>query len=804
MNKTIRKNELIRIIKEKIDTVDNYITELASENRIDKPGAKDKFAGLSSRRFGILIQKWKECFSQLKTTEIDYALSPMDFIVEGARPINDYTGTAYNVAKNLNKFLKKYFIINPSVKIKIINCREKSNGAYRVSIKIDNKFEIDYAKDLKKKFPDWFELIFPTQINPPLKSGLKLLKISHDEDKGMFFRPEGPLFIDFENKFVVENGTKRDEIINNLESRKAVLLISDKPASGKSVLVRSILYKKVIESVHTQYFFASPQYRDINSYELFRRAIDNYNSEVEHGLLIIEDAHLNPELVNYILAYTDEFQHLEIILTSRKIEEFSITGENNFNSIKLVTVEPTDELIYEIIKKYLKKKLPHLENKSKEVKDVIDEIFKKKLFTDKVNLWLLSYAFRAMKDNELYIDEQKILSYIAKDLKKIGSFFKHTNTRALSEQLLITLSVLYRFEIPTDVSFLEAYYHKKGHKITDISSTLDSLYEIKEVTKNGNLYGLHHSAIAELYFSLSIDESGEWPGSKIYGNEVNYIKLYLFSDKASNGRNLVTFAKLKTFEKTLKLSLLAMFPSVNNKTLKIGHYSDISPPLSIINEYLSFLNIMSPQKAKEFCQITTKEKIIQLINDEAPESQVFLHLLNTIALATSNEWVEEIISGIDKNIILNFIFHKTDYLQNHRHCIKNNSNLESKYDKEKSTTKSKKINITLAFEYLFVSLTIFDRFPNAGKIFWEKSDERKIAKKLRKIKRLSRLSHTFSHIYKFSPKAAFNILNEFGYDEILYRIHSERDNEYRRNVQSDKDMFIQTINKIDPSFNFRV
>ena len=115
---------------------------------------------------------------------------------------------------------------------------------------------------------------------------------------------------------------------------------------------------------------------------------------------------------------------------------------------------------------------------------------------------------KSLEDNEFKeISRAGIREAIKKDLEGIILIREDLDRGVtyLLPRLLIALSILYRYELLTDIRFL---YEKFPYPRTQIKAALDELVEMGQafaVKNGGAFYGLPHSSLAELYFELRDD-----------------------------------------------------------------------------------------------------------------------------------------------------------------------------------------------------------------------------------------------------------------------------------------------------------
>lgn len=396
--------------------------------------------------------------------------------------------------------------------------------------KIDGPAWENYLSDLEGIYNEKFWEL-NTKDYRPLQSGANLLKVRYSGDEGVSFRRGGPLSVDFENEFVAVDKAFRDNVINRLGPHQVVLLLGAKPASGKSFLARAILNRVIPQKV-TQYLRCDANY-DISNYELITEKIEKFSNDHSGGILIVEDAHINPGLVEYILKYKNDFNELNILITSREINSTSL--QEYFSTDNTFEIEPSPNTVDSIIEIYVRKNLSNLKERIDEVKESVNAIYKQKLWKGNVNLWLLLYALKSIrkknKEKSIIISKQDIIDEINKDIENIS------NGEVLKAQILILLSVLFRFELQTDVNWIVEYLAKNA-KRNEIINCLQELCRTGEIVKSVHedykvFYGLQHSALAELYYDFC-NHPVYFGIDSILTDNLKFFKEYILSPNTHN------------------------------------------------------------------------------------------------------------------------------------------------------------------------------------------------------------------------------------------------------------------------------
>ncbi|MGC9100018.1 MAG: hypothetical protein ACP5HC_01970, partial [Caldisericum sp.] len=352
-----------------------------------------------------------------------------------------------------------------------------------------------------------------------------------------FFRPAGPLWIDFEKGYVYEN-PQVDEIIDKLKKEK-IVIIKGKPASGKSVILKNIGYKLANEGAEV-YFIGLKNF--------VRESISEI-PKISHGYLIIDDAHLDLKIIDNILLIRPK---TKILIATRDInidKTEGPTSELKFAEYikNAITIEPQDSA-NGIIGKFEEKKF-----------QIPDNI---KANLAKNNLWVLAWQLKSYESSRK-IDEETVLKIVK---EYIENLIKEKESEV--QNVLYPLAILYRYEIPMRETFLKYLYESYDKIIPG----LEKLGEIVRFTDNDRNYiALHHSETADIYFKAfnkyvdlasdikgKIDEEYETLFSKSDNStvdiELKLFSIYLrkFNDETTNV--LSRISKYELMSKIIKIN----------------------------------------------------------------------------------------------------------------------------------------------------------------------------------------------------------------------------------------------------------
>lgn len=290
-------------------------------------------------------------------------------------------------------------------------------------------------------------------------------------NKPELFRKQGPLWIDFDSGYVYEHPII-NEIIKKLENEN-LIVIKGKPASGKSTILRYIGYK-LSKNYWDVYYIDLKSFNKQRSLEI---------DKIKHGLIIIDDAHLDLDLIEDIL---NNKPNAKLIIGSRDIEIEKRKGpasQNKFqdylkSAIKIVVADSADEII-NLFENMIKNLTQDIKNK-----------------LTKNNLWILAWQLETF-DKYGNIGEESFYETIRNHITTI-------NNGETGENILIPLSFFYSYEIPVRRDYLKKLY--RGNISTDsVNKDIDQLKNLNEIkdflSDKKDYLALHHSEVAKIYFN---------------------------------------------------------------------------------------------------------------------------------------------------------------------------------------------------------------------------------------------------------------------------------------------------------------
>ncbi|MFC1652694.1 hypothetical protein ACFL3F_03135 [Planctomycetota bacterium] len=292
-----------------------------------------------------------------------------------------------------------------------------------------------------------------------------------------WFRKCGPIAADFDDDKVYRR-TDYLRLLENLVQQGQMTLLSGKTGSGKTVLVRQLVYETYKGLETDVYFFNCDLHRNFN-YSVLLHEI----CEVT-GLVIIEDAHLETHKIQILCSELRDKTDVHILIVARP--SYKETAYGHGSSLEelpsLLLDSPID--IEQIIGHFAWHN-PDLPWTPQVVTSLIS--------ISSPDLWLLSCALLGYKaSHTIEASASWIMCGVQEHLSRLDSF------HPFSPHVLIALSPLYMYETFTAELFLT-----QALKIDP--STLAWMLErgeiIRQIDSDGNiLYGLPHSTLASAYW----------------------------------------------------------------------------------------------------------------------------------------------------------------------------------------------------------------------------------------------------------------------------------------------------------------
>ncbi|MFU2157725.1 hypothetical protein, partial [Caldisericum sp. AR60] len=524
--RTISPNDLIGLVPSSLIELLDFLKKTSLEKMIkSNSGDSEKLKSLIEE-----LSKKLEGEQQVNTKLIEELSKNIELIEELSKRLEDASQVNIKYDEIINGVVQK--LIDREVFKEIL----KEQG---INLDDLNKEISESIKTIKEDL----EILKKANL-PRIENVLE--KDESTEPK--FFRPAGPLWIDFKEGYVYEN-PQVDEIIDKLKKEK-IVIIKGKPASGKSVILKNIGYKLANEGAEV-YFIGLKNFVRESILEI---------PKISHGYLIIDDAHLDLKIIDNILLIRPK---AKILIATRDInieKTEGPTSELKFAEYikNAITIEPQDSA-NGIIGKFEEK-----ESQFKKEKFKIPDNIKANLA--KNNLWVLAWQLKSYESRG-EINEEAVLNTVE---EYVENLIKGEKSKV--QKILYLLAILYRYEIPMRETFLEDLYESYDEIITG----LEKLGEIVRFTDNGRNYiALHHSETADIYFK-ALNKSVDLVRRIKERIDKEYETLFSKSDNSTVDIDLKLFSiYLRKFndETTNVLSRISKY-EVMSKIIKIN-FDDI-------------------------------------------------------------------------------------------------------------------------------------------------------------------------------------------------------------------------------------
>jgi len=432
-----------------------------------------------------------------------------------------------------NEFMKNGIFVDEGDFCKIF--REEVNKIYKEDIPLEDgiekeiyqivtdKFEIlakEIAKKDQKEFrkrvidelekngikvDEIYKILTRVRI-PTIEDKHKLDKYKDEYKKSELFRGAGPKWIDFEKGFVVERKNKINEIIEKFKDQNIVIMIG-KPASGKTVISRNIGYKLANEGKDVYVLELPWDQRSIE--EILK--LDDF-AQKSDVYFLVDSAHLDLTLLHNIIG---GLKSVKILISMRDINVDMQISTTSGSVVPYYLKENREKYVLEVKSMNVREGIIKKFEAVNEIK-IIDGI-KQKL--NKKSLWILAWELETYKRHEgackkhKKIDETEFYDTVAKHIKYIGKEVPLELKVNKPEDVILPLSVFYKYEISIRREFIEQFADEN-----DIENMirLNEIHEYEDEKKTKYLT-LHHSDAANVFIKTfqRFDEFGGGVKKKI-------------------------------------------------------------------------------------------------------------------------------------------------------------------------------------------------------------------------------------------------------------------------------------------------
>jgi len=317
-----------------------------------------------------------------------------------------------------------------------------------------------------------------------LQSVEEVLKIGDPKESAQWFRPAGPIAADFADKKV-----HRRSAVDTLKRESAnnpVYLLVGKAATGKTVIVRTLIYELHEEGQKDAYYFDIAPQTDFNEGQLIReiRAVN--------GAIVIENIHLAPRKVQQVYSRFKHDKDRHILFTARYLDKrYENMFAESLSGIRSLPLEPLDEVDGIISCFCSDSTTPRIV--AKRIPQILEVC--------RGDYWLLAIALQGCAMAHGAGEPQ---SWIASEVQR---YIENLETCGDPHDdqypgILLALSLLYIQEVLTAEPYLT-------DRLGFAKSALDDLAKRGEITRQKNptghiFYGLPHSSRAKAYSDHAI------------------------------------------------------------------------------------------------------------------------------------------------------------------------------------------------------------------------------------------------------------------------------------------------------------
>ncbi|MFC1604028.1 hypothetical protein ACFL5F_03280 [Planctomycetota bacterium] len=356
---------------------------------------------------------------------------------------------------------------------------------------------------------------FPEEDLIDLSTVQEVLEVENPPN-AEWFRKTGPVISDFTDKVKRVHRRSEVDLLKDKLSDEGVFLLEGVAASGKSVIVRTLMLELYEAGETRVYYFDVTGKRHFNEDQLIREM------RRVKGIFIIENVHLESRKIQYIYQKFKNDSERNILFTTRRsYEEFQDEFLQDLGEIPKITLDPFVD-VKEIIKLYCADpKTPTIVWEKRE--DILE--------ISEQNFWLFAWALQGCTTAKGQGDPR---NWIKDEIQRYLRNLENCQDQYADQypEILVALSPLYMNEVQTVGTYLKKLGFQK--------KALNRLVERGEITRQkdsyrGALYGLPHSALAFLYWYCRSDF---WDRG-ILNNYVDFIADYVRSKNPNSLETLV-------------------------------------------------------------------------------------------------------------------------------------------------------------------------------------------------------------------------------------------------------------------------
>ncbi|MFC1794881.1 hypothetical protein ACFL3Q_15000, partial [Planctomycetota bacterium] len=307
-----------------------------------------------------------------------------------------------------------------------------------------------------------------------------------------WFRPSGPLAIDFQHRRVHINKEKVADLKEHVLNHQISMLESP-AATGKTVLVRSLAFEPYEDKKSEIFHFDCASKRDFSPTEL----ADEIGST--EGIFIIENMHLEPRKVSPLFSKLQNLTNRHILFTSRPLfRKREYLSTDDLREIHFFPQPKLFEDADKIIDLYFSGVLEHplsSEKRNKVKKNTSG------------NYKMLGYALEGCVQKKGKGEPEKWLEVgVNRELQRLEYVIEGTDgPNSIFPEIVLALSPLYMNEVLTEESFLRDELHFDKDDLKALSILVELGEVTSQKTQDGYVfYGLPHSVQAKAYWEYGL------------------------------------------------------------------------------------------------------------------------------------------------------------------------------------------------------------------------------------------------------------------------------------------------------------
>lgn len=357
-----------------------------------------------------------------------------------------------------------------------------------------------------------------------LEELLAFYPVCEDEKTPRWFRRTGPIAADFEGGTVIRRDADMISLRESIVKNTVTVLVGDE-ASGKSVMARQLGLECRRQSDFIEIYML-----ELGAHEQIDLPVLAGEISDIQGLVIIDDAHLNPRLISSLYNKLKRSRTIHTLIVTRPSlwgalnQRYDTLGDK---SIRDSAMRLGSSNIAEVIAKQFSSEFGLADWQAEAI-----AAYSKK---SKGHLWLLSYALEGALTSG---DSGDVNSWIAEGVRLDLQWMerKMEGSNPDFPEICVAISPFYIHEIPVAEPFLAK---SLGYKVGTLNK-LCQIGAILRIEKDDDIfYALPHSAIAQAY----------WNSAGIYRKRLGFqnkedVYYQYAASKVSNGLMLIMSLEL--------------------------------------------------------------------------------------------------------------------------------------------------------------------------------------------------------------------------------------------------------------------